>query len=132
MFKKKLLHSIAYGIFLVFAFCGCASNTNERKIVDAEKVILYNEDQTTVLENKTEIEKFVDLLQVDSWEFINRDLNGGRDLILVAELYKNKEIIGKIKFFDENVIQFEIGTVAFNLEAKNDVSEMVLDTFVID
>lgn len=130
MAKKKLLYSIVYCIFSVFIFSGCTSNPNEWENLDAEKVILYNEDQTTVLENKTEVEEFVDLLQVDSWELLNGSLGEEMDQILVAELYKNKEMIGKIDFFDDDIIQFKIGVTTFNLEAENDVVVKVLDTFI--
>lgn len=130
MAKKKLLYSIVYCIFSVFVFSGCASDPNEWENLDAEKIILYNEDQMTVLENKTEVEEFVDLLQVDSWELLNGTLDEKMDQILVAELYKNEEMIGKIDFFDDDIIQFEIGAATFNLEAENDVVIKVLDTFI--
>lgn len=130
MAKKKLLYSIVYCIFSVFIFSGCTSNPNEWENLDAEKVILYNEDQTTVLENKTEVEEFVDLLQVDSWELLNGSLREEMDQILVAELYKNEEMIGKIEFFNDHIIQFELGVATFDLEAENDVVVKVLDTFI--
>lgn len=132
MVKKKSLYLIAYCIFSVFAFCGCSTNLDEWNIVDAEKVILYNEDQTTVLENKTEVEEFIDFLQVDSWQLLNSNLSAGMDQILVAELYKGEEMIGQINFYDDDIIQFEIGTAAFNLKAKNDVVGKVLDAFIVE
>lgn len=132
MVKQKLLYPIAYCIFLVFAFCGCSTNLDEWKIVEAEKVVLYNEDQTTVLENKTEIEEFIDLLQVDSWQILNSNLSEGVNRILVAELYKNEEMIGQMDFFDDDIIQFKMGTATFNLEAKNDVERKILDAFIAE
>lgn len=130
MAKKKLLYPIVYCIFSVFVFSGCVSDPNEWENFDAEKVILYNEDQTTVLENKTEVEEFVNLLQVDSWELLNGSLGEEMDQILVAELYKSGEMVGKIEFFNDDIIQFEIGAATFDLVAENDVVVKVLDTFI--
>lgn len=131
MIKKKLLYLIIWCILSLLALCSCSNNQKDWKNIDAEKVILYNNGEMTVLENKAEIEKFVDLLQVDSWKVLNKKLTEGMNQILVAELYKNEEMIGEIDFFDDNIIQFQIGAATFELKTESDVAEKVLDTYIV-
>lgn len=81
------------------------------------------------MENKKDIQEFIDLIQVDKWEISNKSLNNE---ILAANLYKNEKKIGEMKFFDGNIIEFKLKRAAFTLEIESNIVDAVLNAYGMD
>ena len=129
---KKFLYLILCCLFSLVIFTGCTNNENNWKNIDAEKVIIYYNDKTVTLEEKETIKEFIELLQVDTWEISDSNANDEVEKNLTVDLYKNDEQVGEMIFFSNNIVQFKIEIASFELEASGNISENVIETYIVE